>query len=110
MNDFEAQKFKDHYQEKITKLKNPNHIVSETRIMLKNLPKKGYDDDDIKEMIEKFKKESIKQPNKKVVRQIKFLMDKDKFDKETGLAKNKGICFIDFYEHEHGRQFIQYII
>lgn len=37
-------------------------------------------------------------------------MDKDKFDKETGLAKNKGICFIDFYDHEPAKQFIEYII
>lgn len=45
--------------EKIAKLKNPNHIVSEHRVMMKNLPKKNYDEDDIKEIVDKFKKEDL---------------------------------------------------
>lgn len=36
-------------------------------------------------------------------------MDKDKSDKETGLPMNKGICFIDFYDHETAKKFIVYI-
>ena len=68
MNPFEEQKFKDHYFEKMNKLKNPNHIVSDKRVMMKNLPKKNYDEDDIKKIVEKFKKEEIKQDHKKVVR------------------------------------------
>ena len=55
MDDAEKEKFQTHYNEKIQKLKNPNNSISKTRIMIKNLPKKNFDEDNLKEILEKFK-------------------------------------------------------
>ena len=66
MNEFEYKKFDDHYKEKLTKLKNPNHIVSNTRILLKNLPKKNFDEEDLKKIISNFKENELKVKNTKI--------------------------------------------
>ena len=41
-------------KEKIEKLKNPNNFISTTRIMLKNLPKKDFNEDELKLVVQKF--------------------------------------------------------
>ena len=66
MNEFEYQKFDAHYKEKIQKLKNPNHFVSTERVLLKNLPKKNFDEDDLKSILTKFKESN--KSHKKVVK------------------------------------------
>jgi hypothetical protein len=51
MIDLEKKRRDEHMKEKVEKLKNPNNFVSTTRIMLKNLPKKHFYEDELKSMV-----------------------------------------------------------
>ena len=51
MDDRQKQKRTNHLFEVIEKLKNPNHIVSKTRIVLKNIQKKNLPESQIKTQI-----------------------------------------------------------
>ncbi len=105
MNEFDSKKFQEHYNEKILKLKNPNHFVSKTRILLKNIPK-SLDEETFTNIVKNFKPEL---KNKKICKQIKFLKEKEKMDKQTNELMNKGVAFIEFIEHQVALDFIDYI-
>lgn len=47
-NEIETDRRKKHLEEKLEKLKNPNNVVSVTRVAFKHLPKKAFDEIEIK--------------------------------------------------------------
>lgn len=59
-----------HYQEKLEKLKNPNKFISPTRILIKGLPKKNFDENDIKQFVADFQKKYF---SKKDIKHKKFM-------------------------------------
>lgn len=50
-SDIEKQRRENHLKEKIEKLKNSNLVVSQTRIAFKHLPKKNFDESNLKKMV-----------------------------------------------------------
>lgn len=100
----------DAEREKRAKLKNPNYIVSSTRLCFRNLPL-SVDEKNLKEIIKKALAERMLQEDcpettmtnfksKITVRQVKIARSQDRVD-STGLLRSKGYAFVEFSEHAH---------
>jgi len=88
---------------------NPNLFVSKTRLTIRNLPKKSFDEKELKTLFinvinekiasttDKAEKAILKK--RKFVQQVKVLKSKDQMDRE-GNPSLRGIGFIEFTEHE----------
>lgn len=60
-NELEKNRRSDHIKEKLEKLKNPNNVVSQTRVAFKHLPKKDFDESNLKKLVMKYLKNHIGQ-------------------------------------------------
>lgn len=98
-----------HYDEKLLKLKNPNKFISPTRILIKGLPKKNFDESDIKAFVAAFQKASFSAKDikhKKFIKQIQLLKEKGEGDQ----TKTKGIAFVEFILADDALKFMTYLI
>lgn len=99
-----------HLQNKIEKLKNPNFILSQTRVMVKFLPKRNFLEQDFRAFVDKildkvFEKNIRKK--EKMIKQIKILQDSQQREKGEFL-KTTGIGFIEFCKHEQALAFVKF--
>ncbi|CAG9335070.1 unnamed protein product [Blepharisma stoltei] len=87
-------------QTKKEKLMNPNIFVSQTRLVIRNLPK-AVDEKKLKNALKQILiKNNPELENKKLFTQIKIKRDKDKLDSH-GNAISRGFGFVECKEHEY---------
>lgn len=87
-NEIDKEKFAANLAEKIEKVKNPNHFLSKNRIVLKNLPKKYFDEDDLKKVIletlaQKHNAKVIK--TRRLVNKVMIIREKERVDEDGNL-------------------------
>lgn len=96
-NDVEVRRRLDAYHEKAALLKNPNNVVSQTRLSVRFLP---LDVDEA--MLRQAAREAVLRKTGKAVRvrQSKVVRDKVRVDATTGKLRSRGFGFLEFFTHE----------
>ena len=110
-NEIDKEKFTANLTEKIEKVKNPNHFLSKNRIVMKNLPKKYFNEDDAKKVVlevlaKKHNAKVIK--TRRLVNKVMIIREKERVD-EDGNLRSRGFGFVDFAEHEDAVFFLEKI-
>ncbi|XP_047970098.1 RNA-binding protein 28-like isoform X2 [Salvia hispanica] len=86
------------HEDKMSKLQSPNFRVSDTRLIVYNVPKTKNERDLKKLFLNAVISRATKQ--KPVIRQIKILKD-SKVRKEGEKSRPRGVAFLEFTEHQH---------
>ncbi|KAL1558031.1 RNA-binding protein 28-like isoform X2 [Salvia divinorum] len=86
------------HEDKMSKLQSPNFRISDTRLIVYNVPKTKSERDLKKLFLNAVISRATKQ--KPVIRQIKILKD-SKVRKEGEKSRPRGVAFLEFTEHQH---------
>ncbi|KAL7145263.1 hypothetical protein ABFS83_07G069400 [Erythranthe nasuta] len=87
------------YEDKMSKLKSPNFLISKTRLIVYNVPKTTQEKDLRKIFMDAVTSRATKQ--NPFIRQIKILQDDSKKVKEGEKSRPRGVAFLEFTEHQH---------
>eukprot|EP00457_Paulinella_chromatophora_P002099 gb/GEZN01002103.1/.p1 GENE.gb/GEZN01002103.1/~~gb/GEZN01002103.1/.p1 ORF type:complete len:832 (+),score=143.65 gb/GEZN01002103.1/:137-2497(+) len=82
--------------EKREKLKNPNYVVSRTRLSIRNIPAE-YSEKNLKELFQKFAMSGT--GRRAPVKQVKIVRDKERIDSK-GVRRSKRYGFVEFETHD----------
>ncbi|GLI62226.1 hypothetical protein VaNZ11_004823, partial [Volvox africanus] len=85
-------------EEKNTKMKSPNFVISRTRLSVRNIPP-GWTEAKLRKMFVEAVRERATKESPRVV-QAKILREQDRYD-ASGARKSKGLGFVEFESHDH---------
>jgi nucleolar protein 4 len=95
----ERRKREDAWKAKKEKLTNPNFIVSDCRLSVRNLPP-GINEDRLRELTLQACDKAPKSAGKPALKQVKIVRDDDRLDRQ-GVPRSRGFGFVQFEKHEH---------
>jgi RNA recognition motif-containing protein len=97
--------YEQRVQDKLEKLKNPNMVVSATRLILRNLPRTGFGQAELRQFVQSF---IVADQGRARFRAIKFckLME-EREGRHKGMTK--GFGFVEFSSPELALRFTEYV-